>query len=100
MRESASGSRPFTCALLDTESGACLVYEARPIECRTYGFYLERDGVLGCELIEALAAEPSNVIWGNHEAVMVAQEEFGPLAPLYEWLTAGGTHPLRLPPSN
>jgi len=34
---------PVTCPFLDRDSGACLVYEARPLACRTYGFYRERD---------------------------------------------------------
>src|SRR5690348_1258614 len=39
---------PVVCPLLDTASGTCLIYEARPVACRAYGFYAEREYVLGC----------------------------------------------------
>ena len=86
IRDSAAASRPFTCPLLDRDSGACMVYSARPVECRTYGFYVERDRVLGCERIEALAAEAPGVIWGNHRSVESELRGLGDVAPLYEWL--------------
>ncbi|WP_256361368.1 YkgJ family cysteine cluster protein [Methylomonas koyamae] len=35
--------RPIACPLLDRASGSCRVYPQRPIACRTYGFYLQRD---------------------------------------------------------
>ena len=56
--------RPVACPFL--EAGACLVYEARPVACRTYGFYVDRDGGQYCGLVEALNAD---VIWGNGAAV-------------------------------
>lgn len=90
IRDSAAASRPFTCPLLDRDSGACIVYSARPVECRTYGFYVERDRVLGCERIEAVAAEAPEVIWGNHETVGSDLRSLGDAAPLYEWLNASG----------
>ena len=65
-----------------------MIYSARPVECRTYGFYVERDRVLGCERIEAVAAEAPDVIWGNHEAVESDLRDLGEVAPLYEWLKA------------
>lgn len=87
MRESAAGARPFTCPLLDRDAGACLIYEARPVQCRTYGFYAERDKVLGCERIEAVAREDSAVVWGNHVTVEAGLAELGPARPLYQWLS-------------
>lgn len=86
IRESVTGERPFTCPLLDREAGACLIYAARPVECRTYGFYVDRDKVLGCERVEAVAAEVSGVIWGNHEGVGAGLRALGPAAPLHDWL--------------
>src|SRR4051794_23889278 len=86
IQESATGSRPFTCPLLDRHSGSCMVYAARPVECRTYGFYLEQDRVLGCARIDSMAAEPSDVVWGNHESVHAKLRALGPAAPLHEWL--------------
>ena len=88
IRESAAGARPFICPLLDRDSGTCMVYAARPVECRTYGFYAERDRVLGCNRIEKLAAVAPNVIWGNHDTVTAELRELGPAAPLYDWLDA------------
>lgn len=54
---------PVTCPFLDRDSGACLVYEARPLACRTYGFYRERDKGLYCDLIGS--RENANVVWGT-----------------------------------
>ncbi len=90
IRASAEESRPFTCPLLDRDSGTCLIYAARPVECRTYGFYLERDRVLGCERIESVAEEQSGVVWGNHETVAEELRGLGPEAALHEWLVGVG----------
>jgi len=87
IRESASTTRPVTCPLLDRNTGACLIYDARPIACRAYGFYAERDLVLGCERIAALAAEHPDIVWGNHAALEDRQRELGETAPLAEWLS-------------
>src|SRR3569833_371634 len=46
IRTSKLQSRPVVCPLLDTRAGACLVYQARPVACRPYGFYRERENVL------------------------------------------------------
>ena len=54
IRESAGAARPVVCPLLDIETGACLVYDARPVACRAYGFYAERESVLGCGRIESI----------------------------------------------
>lgn len=86
IRESAGGDRPFTCPLLERESGACLVYAARPVECRTYGFYVERDRVLGCERIEAVAGDVSGVVWGNHDGVAADLRALGEAFPLHFWV--------------
>jgi uncharacterized protein len=72
------------CPLLDTESRACLVYAARPIACRTYGFYAERESVLGCERIAAIASDQCDVVWGNHAAL--GFESLGEAAELFVWM--------------
>jgi Fe-S-cluster containining protein len=72
--------------LLDVERDACLIYDARPIACRAYGFYAERDKVLGCSQIESLARETPDVIWGNHAALDAEMQGLGADAPLSEWL--------------
>jgi Fe-S-cluster containining protein len=85
-RRRANGARPVVCPLLDEERGLCRVYEARPIACRSYGFYADRDGVLGCERIAMLAAEDDGIVWGNHDAVVLALDEFGPRRSLLDWM--------------
>jgi Fe-S-cluster containining protein len=90
IRESAQASRPVICPLLDPQSGACLVYAARPVPCRSYGFYAEREFVLGCGRIEAIASATSTIIWGNHTALEERMEALGDAAELSEWL-AGDT---------
>jgi Fe-S-cluster containining protein len=67
---------------------ACLIYEARPVACRAYGFYAEREKVLGCSRIEALSREASDVVWGNHAALEARTNELGAAAPLSKWLSA------------
>jgi Fe-S-cluster containining protein len=86
----AGQPRPVTCALLDQSTGACLIYDARPIACRTYGFYAERDKVLGCYRIEALAQDPT-ILWGNHATIEAQLLTLGRAQELSAWLTTSGT---------
>jgi Fe-S-cluster containining protein len=85
IRASASASRPVACPLLDTATGACLVYDARPIACRSYGFYAERGSVLGCHRIESMAQQSPGVVWGNHSALEEDLHSLGTALPLYQW---------------
>ena len=50
-------SRPIVCPMLDRADGACLVYVQRPVACRTFGFYVQRDLGLYCKDIESHVAE-------------------------------------------
>ena len=86
IRASGTAARPVVCPLLDTATGSCLVYDARPIACRAYSFYAERDLVLGCHRIESIAAESPDIIWGNHTTLKQRFHSLGPAAPLPEWL--------------
>jgi len=63
----AADRAPFTCPFLDRESESCLIYESRPVACRTYGFYVERDRGLYCGEIEKRvdSGEFADVVWGN-----------------------------------
>lgn len=88
IRESAGAARPVVCPLLDSGSGACLVYDSRPIACRAYGFYAERGEVLGCGRIEALAEESCDIVWGNHQTLADRMREFEPVRTLAEWMGA------------
>ena len=75
---------PVTCPLLDPQSGACPVYAARPLACRSYGFYVERDKGLYCPEIEARveAGAYPLAVWGNHAPIDAALASFGPTRPL------------------
>ena len=83
-------SRPLTCPLLDRASGACPVYAQRPVACRTYGFYVQRDKGLYCREIETQVADGqlSDVVWGNHDAVDQQLGKLGESRPLTDWFAA------------
>lgn len=83
-------ARPLTCPLLDQETGACPVYAQRPVACRTYGFYAQRDKGLYCGEIETQVAAGAlaDVVWGNHDAVDQQLARLGESRPLTEWFAA------------
>jgi Fe-S-cluster containining protein len=70
------------CPLL--EDGTCSVYDVRPVACRTYGFYVDREGGLYCSVIDGLGKD---VVWGNGEAVERRLDAMGPRRSLNEWVT-------------
>ena len=80
-------SRPIVCPLLDQTNGACPVYLQRPVACRSYGFYVQRDLGLYCHDIESLVAEGklADVVWGNHDAIDQRLNGLGESRPLTEW---------------
>jgi len=82
-----SSERPVVCPLLDPSTGACPVYAQRPIACRTYGFYVQRDLGLYCHDIEARVGDGrlADVVWGNHDAIDQRLAGFGESRPLTEW---------------
>ncbi|MGG6295555.1 YkgJ family cysteine cluster protein [Leptolyngbya sp. AN02str] len=59
------------CPYLDQEAGACLIYEARPIACRTYGFYVGRDRDLYCTIVETEVENRGDrtIMWGNADSM-------------------------------
>jgi len=73
------------CPLLD--NGSCLVYEDRPISCRSYGFYADREAGLYCSRIEqrVQSGDLDNVVWGNQEAVEHSLDQLGARRTLMEW---------------
>lgn len=77
IRESVNATRPVVCPLLDTGSGSCTVYEVRPIACRAYGFYAERQYVLGCSRIEEIGEDSPGIIWGNQSALEARLSSLG-----------------------
>lgn len=80
-------ARPLVCPMLDRASGACRIYEHRPVACRTYGFYVQRDKGLYCKDIEARVAggDWAGAIWGNHDAVDRRLGVLGDTRELTEW---------------
>lgn len=80
-------SRPVTCPMLDIASGACPVYSQRPVACRTYGFYVQRDKGLYCHDIEAQVADGvlADVVWGNHDAIDHSLAGLGESRALTDW---------------
>jgi len=85
-----SPARPVVCPLLDRQTGACPVYAHRPVACRTYGFYVQRDRGLYCAEIESRVAAGTlrEVVWGNHDAVDARLAGMGEKRPLTEWFTS------------
>jgi uncharacterized protein len=74
--------------MLDRQDGACLVYAARPIACRTYGYYVQRGVGVYCLDIESEVKQGGfqDVIWGNQDVIDRDQARLGPLRSLDEWL--------------
>jgi Fe-S-cluster containining protein len=61
---------PLVCPLLDAARGTCLVYDARPLGCRTYGFYASHHHDAWCELVtEHLGAGRDGLVLGNLDAI-------------------------------
>ncbi|MEQ1883766.1 MAG: YkgJ family cysteine cluster protein [Bryobacteraceae bacterium] len=88
IRDAKGTAWPVTCPLLDSASGSCLVYEARPLACRAYGFYAERHQVLGCRQIESISLEEAEIVWGNHAALGSKLKQLGPAKEFSVWLQA------------
>jgi len=75
---------PYACPFL--EAGACLIYDHRPIACRTYGFYADREAGLYCGqiLTRVDSGEYADVVWGNQSAVEARLDEAGGRSSLIE----------------
>ncbi len=80
-------SRPIVCPLLDRSAGACRVYAHRPVACRTYGFYVQRDKGLYCKDIESRVAggDWAEAVWGNQDAIDRQLCGLGDTRELTEW---------------
>ena len=79
---STGAPRPVTCPYLEPSSSSCLIYAHRPLACRTYGFYRERDRGQYCETIEQMNPD---VVWGNAESLDTRAEPLGPRHDLAYW---------------
>ena len=82
-----SQSRPITCPMLDLVTGTCPVYAQRPVACRTYGFYVQRDKGLYCHDIETRVDDGTwaDVVWGNHDAIDQQLAGLGESRALNDW---------------
>jgi Fe-S-cluster containining protein len=80
-------SRPIVCPILDRSAGACRVYAHRPVACRTYGFYVQRDKGLYCKDIESRVAHGdwAEVVWGNQDAIDHRLSGLGDTRELTQW---------------
>lgn len=80
-------SRPIICPMLDPGTGACPVYAQRPVACRTYGFYVQRDQGLYCQDIKSLVDTGvlADVVWGNHDNIDRELKQSGESLNLTEW---------------
>ena len=80
-------SRPITCPMLDLAAGTCPVYAQRPVACRTYGFYMQRDKGLYCSDIKTRVDDGTwaEVVWGNHDAIDQRLAGLGESRALTEW---------------
>ena len=78
---------PIICPLLDTKQGTCMVYAQRPVACRTYGFYRQRDMGLYCKDIENRVAQGdwAEVVWGNQDTIDRRLSCLGDTRALTEW---------------
>jgi Fe-S-cluster containining protein len=83
----SQSTRPIVCPLLEQSTGACPVYAQRPIACRTYGFYAQRELGLYCSEIETQVADGvlADVVWGNHDAIDHELKGLGESKSLSEW---------------
>ncbi len=81
------GVRPLVCPLLEPSTGTCPVYAQRPVACRSYGFYVQRQLGLYCPEIAARVADGSltDVVWGNHDVIDQKLAELGESRSLTEW---------------
>ena len=79
---------PVTCPLLDGERGVCRVYAARPVACRSYGYYAGRSHDAWCDRVaEHVAPLRDALVFGNHDALERDLAQHGGAArDLLSWL--------------
>ena len=86
---------PLVCPMLEQASGACPVYLHRPVACRSYGFYVQREKGLYCGDIEARVAdgELGDVVWGNHDVIDRRLAAMGEARSLADWFAEWAREP-------
>jgi Fe-S-cluster containining protein len=82
----------MTCPFLDRMAERCLIYEVRPVACRTYGFYRDRDRGLFCREMQAQdeRGDWDGVIWGNAAAVEAKLDELDERKDIDAWFASEG----------
>ncbi|MFZ4654035.1 MAG: YkgJ family cysteine cluster protein [Methylococcus sp.] len=82
---------PFSCPFLQHHEGACMIYAARPVACRTYGFYRSRDQGLYCKDIQREVDHRAldDVVWGNQDVVDLRLKGLGSTRSLPQWFRDG-----------
>jgi Fe-S-cluster containining protein len=85
-------ARPIVCPMLDQSVGACLVYDHRPVACRTYGFYVQRAKGLYCNEIKLQVDDRvlKKIVWGNQDAIDRRLSNLGESRVLHEWFSSWG----------
>lgn len=85
--QAVAGPAPVTCPLLDIERDACRVYAQRPVACRTYGFYVQRDKGLYCRdiLQQVERGAHENLVWGNQDGIDRQLASLGETRALTDW---------------
>jgi Fe-S-cluster containining protein len=81
-------ARPYICPFLERSRGECTVYLARPVACRSFGFYAGREGGRWCGELEAQVSSGAaeDVIFGNHDVLESRlARELGPTKTISEW---------------
>jgi Fe-S-cluster containining protein len=83
-------ARHIVCPMLDQSAGACRIYEHRPVACRTYGFYVQRDLGLYCNEIKSEVERGGwvGVVWGNQDAIDRRLGGLGETKDLIEWFAS------------
>lgn len=87
------GDQRCECPLFDPHSETCRVYAARPLACRSYGFYAGRQHDAWCELVAAHVADKRDqLLLGNLDGV---EAELGRIdadrRSLLDWLGLTGS---------
>lgn len=104
IRELNPSAEHHICPFLDRETGTCLIYNHRPVACRTYGFYVERDRGLYCAQIEECVSSGkfAEVVWGNVAGIEARLETYGEKIGIDAWFNDSpqwSPPPLPIPPS-
>lgn len=86
------GEQRCQCPFFDGAREVCRVYDARPLACRSYGFYAGRSHDAWCKLVEAHVSEQRDqLVLGNLDALEADLTRLGgERRSLLDWLAASG----------